>query len=616
MSPTAAPGAAPRRRSRIRRVAIALIAAWVLYVAGFEAAVRTGLAERWINRRPHKFVVAIDSAHSWFPGWATARGIEARGQLPRLRWQAHVDQASGWLVPWSLFDRRLRLVGAEAAGLELRAVGAPEPGAPAEPSAAPESAGAEVDTALRPAIPPLAPPPPGPPRVPRWTIEIAGFTATGIRELWAEQFRLDTDARATGTLTLHLPTREIEIPEARVEFATTRLRAGDLVLGEEIQGRGTLAVSRYPYREARGLQALEHLSADLELAGRVSGGRFWVASLPPQDWLQLDGDTAAISARIRLVEGELRPGTRGELRQEDYEARAFDFHVTGDVQGSFEVTSDAAGPKGEGRASFTEFAIRRSAAEKPDLVGTGLTVVATTRDLQLARLATMQATARIDLGQARVPDLSTLAPLLPPSAGIALVGGHGTAGGGFDLELPAFAGRGALAIDLDDVEVRYGELDLHGRMKLALALATAALPAGRFDLAGSSFSLTEFRIPQLAGDEPAVALAQDEGWWARIELPEGEIDLPPDPAASGRLRVRLRDSVPFIGLFETRRRLPGWVERFLTVHDLQAESGFAYRSEAFTLDEFMMPFKKFRIRARTRFGPEHKTGILLVSGAG
>ncbi len=271
------------------------------------------------------------------------------------------------------------------------------------------------------------------------------------------------------------------------------------MLGEEIQGRGTLAVSRYPYREARGLQALEHLSADLELAGRVSGGRFWVASLPPQDWLQLDGDTAAISARIRLIEGELRPGTRGELRQEDYEARAFDFHVTGDVQGSFEVTSDAAGPKGEGRASFTEFAIRRSAAEKPDLVGTGLTVVATTRDLQLARLATMQATARIDLGQARVPDLSTLAPLLPPSAGIALVGGHGTAGGGFDLELPAFAGRGALAIDLDDVAVRYGELDLHGRMKLDLALATAALPAGRFDLAGSSFSLTEFRIPQLAG---------------------------------------------------------------------------------------------------------------------
>ncbi len=49
------------------------------------------------------------------------------------------------------------------------------------------------------------------------------------------------------------------------------------------------------------------------------------------------------------------------------------------------------------------------------------------------------------------------------------------------------------------------------------------------------------------------------------------------------------------------------------MHDLQAESGFAYRSEAFTLDEFTMPFKKFRIRARTRFGPEHKTGILLVS---
>ena len=86
----------------------------------------------------------------------------------------------------------------------------------------------------------------------------------------------------------------------------------------------------------------------------------------------------------------------------------------------------------------------------------------------------------------------------------------------------------------------------------------------------------------------------------------------PEPAASGHLRVRLRDSVPFIGLFETRRNLPRWVERLLTVHDLQAESGFAYAGEAFTLDEFSMPFKKATIRARVRFGIEHKTGILLV----
>ena len=70
--------------------------------------------------------------------------------------------------------------------------------------------------------------------------------------------------------------------------------------------------------------------------------------------------------------------------------------------------------------------------------------------------------------------------------------------------------------------------------------------------------------------------------------------------------------MPFIGLFETRRNLPRWVERLLTVHDLQAESGFAYADETFTLDEFSMPFKKATIRARVRFGAEHKTGILLV----
>ena len=80
----------------------------------------------------------------------------------------------------------------------------------------------------------------------------------------------------------------------------------------------------------------------------MSGGRFWFASMPPQAWLQLDDDTAEISGEIRLVEGALQPGTKVEFRQDDYAARAFEFHVTGDVQGSFEVASDAPAPRPRG----------------------------------------------------------------------------------------------------------------------------------------------------------------------------------------------------------------------------------------------------------------------------
>jgi len=604
----------PTGRSRLRRVAIGLVASWALYVAGFEAAVRTGVAEQLINRRPHRFAVRFESAHSWFPFRATAAGVEARGQLPALRWRAEVDRASGWLVPWALLDRRLRIVGARAEGIELHALketALGETTGEPEPASLPPALG--IDPAHRPAIPPLAAPPPGPPPTPRWTVEIAGFEATGVREIWAERHRLSLAARASGTLALHLPTREIEVAECRADFTSGSLRVGELEIADGLAGSARLAVSRYPYREIRGLAALAHLSGDVQFLGRVSGGRFWFASLPPQEWLALDDGLAEASGRILVREGELQPGTRVEFTQEGYGARVFDFHVQGDVRGSFEVRSDADGALAEGRAGFHDYTIRRARLERPDLVGTGLTAVATTRDLQLAGLARLRAQAKVDLGEARVPDLATVADLLPPSAGIVLAGGSGRAGGSFDLTLPELSGRGPMWIDLDDVEVRYGGLDLHGRMRLDLALATPDLPEGRFDLSGSSFALSEFESPQLAGGEPAAAGQGEAGWWARIELPEGEIDLPPAPAARGRLRVRLRDSVPFIGLFETRRRLPKWVERFLTVHDLQAESGFAYRDEELTLDEFTMPFKKFRIRARTRFGPEHKTGILLVS---
>ena len=41
--------------------------------------------------------------------------------------------------------------------------------------------------------------------------EAAALAATGVREIWIERFRIATAAKARGTLTLHLPTREIEL---------------------------------------------------------------------------------------------------------------------------------------------------------------------------------------------------------------------------------------------------------------------------------------------------------------------------------------------------------------------------------------------------------------------
>ena len=85
-------------------------------------------------------------------------------------------------------------------------------------------------------------------------------------------------------------------------------------------------------------------------------------------------------------------------------------------------------------------------------------------------------------------------------------------------------------------------------------------------------------------------------------LPEGVIALRPPAAAGGRFAVRLRDSVPIVGLFETRKNLPRWIERVLTVPDLAATGAFAYRDRDFALDEFETRFRKATIRAKARFG--------------
>ena len=69
-------------------------------------------------------------------------------------------------------------------------------------------------------------------------------------------------------------------------------------------------------------------------------------------------------------------------------------------------------------------------------------------------------------------------------------------------------------------------------------------------------------------------------------------------AASGRLGVKLRDSVPIVGLFETRRDLPRWIERLMTVQDLAATAAFSYDDRDFSLLDFETVFRKATIRAK------------------
>ena len=263
---------------------------------------------------------------------------------------------------------------------------------------------------------------------------------------------------------------------------------------------------------------------------------------------------------------------------------------------------------------YDDFAVHSGAEKLPQFVGSGLTVAAASSEV--GRCAIPDSTrVRIDLGTARIPDLAAFNAWIPASSGLAIASGDGVLSGKLDADIATNNATGEFRAEIEAAKLRYRDLDLAGSVTLAVRIPSADLEGRTFDLTGTRLDLADFRSPQAEAAGPvatAGAPGDAKGWWAHLDLTEGRLTMPPAAAVRGRFAVNLRDSVPLVGLFETRKNLPRWVERLLTVEDIRADGRFAWSPAETAFDEISTHIRKATLKARLRLGKESKRGFLMV----
>ncbi len=612
---TSQPPPAPSSRRWLRRSLLALALVEIAYVLAFEWAARSGNLAQWVNRRPEKIAISFVQAHSYFPFWVRATGLELHGQTPRQRWRLLADQAGGWISPLGLLRRTVRFTCADAAGGEfwLRRE-QPLPAGPEEAAVATLAAAREARMPPLAALPALAVPRP-PTTKPKWSFELPHIAASGFREVWLGQLRLDGEIGARGSFAMYSG-HELGVGPSRIEFADTRASIGDAEVGRELVGAIDFAIARYPFKEKRGREAFPFVSGQADLRGKVAERELLALFLQRAPWLSFGETPGQLTGHLEVENGRIAPGTHAEFLHPDLETSAFGFRATGDARIDFALQPDAGSgvPLAELVVRYNDFTVHSGVETRPQIVGSGLTLVATTPALELG--AVLDSTrVRIDLGTARIPDLAAFNSWIPRSSGLALAGGDGTLTGNLDADLAANDAHGEFRAAIDAAKVRYRDLDLAGSVQLAVLIPSADLDRHAFDLAGTRLELADFRSPQAEAAGPAAVAgrpARADGWWAHLELTEGRLTVPPAPTMQGRFTVALRDSVPLVGLFETRKELPHWVERLLTVQDIRADGRLAWSPAETALDDLSTQFRKATIRARLRLGREAKRGVMMV----
>ncbi len=596
---------------KVRRSLLYLLAGLalgeLLYVGTFEWAAQSGALARWINVRPDKARITFRSAHSWFPFRVTLAALDLSVQTPRLQWRLQCDEASGWIPPAPLLARRLRVEAGRMAGVEF--------GIRQRADTPQDAAAREALLAPIPAFPLTGTPALARPLRPAWNFEFPRLTATGVRSVWLDELHLTGRMQAAGGFAIRRR-KEAEVERSRLEITAGTLTLAGKALADGLVGTLGFSTSAYAYREHRGLDALPFLDATTTLAGNLTAAPLLQRYLARAPWLELDDSPAPFTAKLALRRGAFAAGSHLQTESAVQTIRLFGFEAHGNSRLSFDVRRDGGSDQAELVLREDDFELRRSAAAAgvaAVAAGSGFVVRAWTRDLRPNGLPNDGHMA-IDLGEAHLLDLAGFSDLLPPTAGLTLAGGHGTVHGSLEADLggsgPASA-KGKVAAEIEEAALVSNGVRFTGTLRLDVPIASHDLAGRLFDLAGTELELTNFKGP--AGRAPAGAKTVAEpGWWGRIEVGQARLRLTEPPTAEGKFSVKMRDSVPLVQLYASRKELPNWVEKLLVEPDVAAAGAYTYTRPELKIRDLRARFEHWGFAADLELGKDRRRGRLLL----
>lgn len=505
-------------------------------------------------------------------GDLSAEALTIGGLSGQGVWGASADRGGARIDLSALRDKQLRLSEVTATGVALRL----------DPLPAGTS---------RPAAPPGA-----------WSIEARGLRLTQIRSLAFGPDRILGPAALSGDVGFD-PRRRLTL--RRVRFS---LPLGQAASGREVAGRDLSVQAELDLAPASagapetGLAFFRRLSGGFQAKGKITSLGFLRRYLKAS-WLDIKG-SGDLDAGVRLVEGRLQAGSKVSVERGQFRATIFD----GLAEGGARLSAAVEGGKVRVRAAFDRFQVR-SAADGTDLPfvrGQGLSLDLSSANLDLATPAN-DLRATVDLPRAEVPDLRAYNVYLPPQAGAEILGGRGAIDAHFELDGAANTARGQVHLDSDQVEGRFQELELGGRLKLAAILASRDLKGREFALDGTKLDFDRVSYAETGAKE-----ASAPGWWARLRLNEGTMTWARPLALDSRFEVRMKDSGLLLNLVAQRKTFLHWFEGVLTVEDVAARGELAFRQGAIEVDPLRVEGGKLDLRTRLRYSKEHKTADLFV----
>jgi hypothetical protein len=329
----------------------------------------------------------------------------------------------------------------------------------------------------------------------------------------------------------------------------------------------------------------------------------WISAFLGNQYESEFHGSSTVSGSLALSAGLPAPGTDVRVESQELVVRFLDYVGQGDGHISLQVEEGGAAPDWRFEVALADAQMRRRGEESASLRDVQLSLDALVRDVTLDGSGGKPFALNLDIGSARVSDMSVFNRYLPPDSPLRFAGGQ--AGLAADVVLRHDDADGWLRLDAEGIELLADGQSLEADLQAELLLSGGVPAERRFEIAGSTLRLDGVRVRGGQAD------FDDPDWSAELRLESGQVTISEPVGFDLEAALRISDSRPIVALF---RNQDGWrpdfLARMMTLEDIAGTGTFRMADERMVIPGVRLTSDNAEAGLKGVQAPDYSDGML------
>jgi hypothetical protein len=383
--------------------------------------------------------------------------------------------------------------------------------------------------------------------------------------------------------------------------ASLSIDKGLLVLPHTRSGGDAGPIRQLSYLKEQSLKSLlGKADANFSISGKLSE-LAWISLLFSNPYgMTIDG-TGELTADIKIDDGFPVRESIVRILPTHLDVGVLDYEINGDGSITMQVLQGGEHPDLDLQVEIGNALFKRQGEQEAYVRDVAIKLQAQALKMDADQTGSNVDVLHLQIPGAKITDMSVYNDYLPANSPLRLLEGQAELKA--DIKLERDTAGGFVRLTTQKLRSRLDEQELYGELEADITIQGGVPENMDFDISGSTITLDKVRV---TGRENNY---EGEDWRAHFVLEKGRAIWKKPVFVHADAAVEIKDSRPFVAMFSNHKGEHKWIEKMLTIENIQGNAEMTVENEQITIPYAFTSSDKIDAGAKGIINAEKAEGI-------